>query len=69
MEGGGARPGLLNKETRNAGEKPVHGFMGSLLNPKAAVLVLVYCLAASISVYAALRRDRPRSPADAGGDP
>jgi hypothetical protein len=27
----------LNKETRNAGEKPVHGFMGSLLNPKAAV--------------------------------
>jgi hypothetical protein len=25
--------GLLNKETRNAGEKPVHGFMGSLLNP------------------------------------
>jgi hypothetical protein len=24
----------LNKETRNAGEKPVHGFMGSLLNPK-----------------------------------
>jgi len=36
------RPGLLNKETRNAGEKPVHGFMGSLLNPKAAVLVLVY---------------------------
>jgi len=42
MEGGGARPGLLNKETRNAGEKSVHGFMGSLLNPKAAVLVLVY---------------------------
>jgi len=36
------RPGLLNKETRNAGEKPVHGFMGSLLNPKAAVLALVY---------------------------
>jgi hypothetical protein len=29
----------LNKETRNAGEKPVHGFMGFLLNPKAAVLV------------------------------
>jgi hypothetical protein len=24
----------LNKETRNAGEKPVHGFMGSLLKPK-----------------------------------
>ena len=52
MEGDGARPGLLNKETRNAGDKSVHGFMGSLLNPKAAVLVLVYCLAASISVYA-----------------
>jgi hypothetical protein len=33
---GGARPRLLNKETRNAGEKPVPGFMGSLLNPKAA---------------------------------
>ncbi len=30
------------KETRNAGEQPVHGFMGSLLNPMAAVLVLVY---------------------------
>jgi hypothetical protein len=30
------------KETRNAGEKPVHGFMDSLLNPKTAVLVLVY---------------------------
>jgi hypothetical protein len=27
------------------------------------VLVLVYCLAASISVHAALRRDRPRSSA------
>jgi hypothetical protein len=25
---------LLNKETRNAGERLVHGFMGSLLNPK-----------------------------------
>jgi hypothetical protein len=34
--------GVLNKETRNAGEKPVHGFMGSLLNPKAVVLVLIY---------------------------
>jgi threonine/homoserine/homoserine lactone efflux protein len=31
-----------DKETRNAGEKPVHGFMGSLLNPKAVALVLVY---------------------------
>ena len=31
-----ARPRLLNKETRNAGEKPVHRFMGSLLNPKTA---------------------------------
>jgi hypothetical protein len=29
----------LNKEAMNAGEKPVHGFMGSLLNPKAVVLV------------------------------
>jgi hypothetical protein len=26
---GGAGAGLLNNETRNAGEKPVHGFMGS----------------------------------------
>jgi hypothetical protein len=26
---GGARPRLLNNETRNAGEKPVHGFVGS----------------------------------------
>jgi hypothetical protein len=34
--------GLLNKETKHTGEKPVHGFMGSLLNPKTAVLVLVY---------------------------
>jgi hypothetical protein len=31
-----------DKETRNAGEKPVHGFMGSILNPKAVALVLVY---------------------------
>jgi hypothetical protein len=31
VEGGGAGTGLLNKETRNAGEKPVHGFMDSLL--------------------------------------
>jgi hypothetical protein len=57
MEGDGARPGLLNKETRNAGEKSVHGFMGFLLNPKAAMLVLVYCLAASISVYAPVHFD------------
>ncbi len=26
--------GLLNKETRLAGVKPVHGFMDFLLNPK-----------------------------------
>jgi hypothetical protein len=39
---GSACSRILNKETRNAGEKPVHGFMDSLLNSKAAVLVLVY---------------------------
>jgi len=32
-----AGAGLLNKETRNAGEKPVHGFMDSLLNPKRVI--------------------------------
>jgi hypothetical protein len=26
--------GILNKETRNTGENPVHGFMDSLLKPK-----------------------------------
>jgi len=32
--GVGPGAGVLNKETRNAGEKPVHGFMGSLLKSK-----------------------------------
>jgi hypothetical protein len=31
---GGAGAGLLNKETRNAGEEPVHGFKGFLVESK-----------------------------------
>ena len=33
---GGAGVGLLNKETRKAEAKPLHGFMDSLLKPKTA---------------------------------